>query len=220
MSAEQFLSELQNAIESESLYTNADGKPSRVHFDRHLYLPLIAEERELNDEDVEYSPPPLNQSERELVDNIKSYFESENGKRILSSWRIFLLRNRSRGRGVGLLSDDRRFFPDFIMWLQNDRRQHIAFIEPHGMTREGEPLDDHRVKFHDNVKEYERELLRESKRNAVSLHSYVVSSTDLNTLRDLSARASTREDFHEAGLFLPNEFELILNDVLSGEDRS
>jgi hypothetical protein len=47
-----------------------------------------------------------------------------------------------------------------------------------------------------------------------------VSSTDLNTLRDLSARASTREDFHEAGLFFPNEFELILNDVLSGEDRS
>jgi len=41
------------------------------------------------------------------------------------------------GKGVRLLSDGNRFFPDFIMWLQNEDAQHIVFLEPHGMVREG-----------------------------------------------------------------------------------
>jgi len=53
-SAEGFLSELQDAVEDDSLYTNADGKPNRVHFDRHLYLPLIAEETNVDEEDIDY----------------------------------------------------------------------------------------------------------------------------------------------------------------------
>jgi hypothetical protein len=212
-SAEDFLSELQEAVEDDSLYTNADGKPNRVHFDRHLYLPLIAEETSIDEEDIDYSPPPLNKGEKRLVTNLKSYFQSPDGQNILDSWEVYLLRNQSRGKGVGLLSDGNRFFPDFIMWLQNGDTQHIVFLEPHGMVREGEPVEDHRVKFYDGIDSYESELAERTGKDHVSLHSYVISQTNLNDLRDLS-RVDTREEFHEAGLYFPNEVSQIVEDVL------
>jgi hypothetical protein len=180
-SAEDFLSELQEAVENDSLYTNADGKPNRVHFDRHLYLPLIAEETNVDEENIDYSPPPLNKGEKRLVTNLKSYFQADDGQSILDSWEVYLLRNQSRGKGVGLLSDGNRFFPDFIMWLQNEDAQHIVFLEPHGMVREGEPLEDHRVKFYEGIDSYESELAERTGKDHVSLHSYVISQTQYFT---------------------------------------
>jgi len=100
-SAEGFLSELQDAVEDDSLYTNADGKPNRVHFDRHLYLPLIAEETNVDEEDIDYSPPPLNKGEKQFVTNLKSYFESNDGQKVLDSWEVYLLRNQSWGKVSG-----------------------------------------------------------------------------------------------------------------------
>jgi hypothetical protein len=214
-SATEFLRELDEAIESRSLYTNDEGEPNRVHFDRHLYLPLIAEEDRFDEQDVKYSPPPLNRGEKRLVRNLKSYFESDEGQAVRDSWEVYLLRNQSRGIGVGLLSDGRRFFPDFIMWLQSDESQHIVFLEPHGMVREGEPLEDHRVKLYDDIYRFEKELAERTGRDEISLHSYVISQTSLNELRNLS-RVDSREQFHDSGLFFQNEVGLIIDDVLAG----
>lgn len=213
-SAEEFLSELQGAVEDDSLYTDDSGKPNRVHFDRHLYLPLLAEETSIDEDEIDYSPPPLNAGEKRLVTNLKDYFQSKEGEQVLDTWEVFLLRNQSRGNGVGLLSDGNRFFPDFIMWLQNGDAQHIVFLEPHGMVREGEPLEDHRVKFYEGSDSYEDELSERTGKNDVSLHSYVVSQTSLNDLRDLS-RANSRDTFHESGLYFPNEVGHIIDDVLA-----
>jgi len=145
--------------------------------------------------------------------SLKSYFESNDGQKVLDSWEVYLLRNQSRGKGVGLLSDGNRFFPDFIMWLQNEDAQHIVFLEPHGMVREGEPLEDHRVKFYEGIESYENELAERTGKDHVSLHSYVISQTSLNDLRDLS-RVDTREEFHDVGLFFQNEVSQIVEDVL------
>jgi len=212
-SAEDFLSELQDAIEDDSLYTDDSGKPARVHFDRHLYLPLLAEETSIDEDEIDYSPPPLNAGEKRLVTNLKDYFQSQEGKKVLDTWEVFLLRNQSRGKGVGLVSNGNRFFPDFIMWLQNGETQHIVFLEPHGMVREGEPLEDHRVKFYEGSDSYEAELSERTGKNNVALHSYVISQTSLNDLRGLS-RADSRDTFHESGLYFPNEVSHIINDVL------
>jgi superfamily II DNA or RNA helicase len=211
-SASDFLEELQEAIEDDSLYLNAEGTPARIHFDRHLYLPLLAEEHDWDEDAIEYSPPPLNEGEKKLVRNMKQYFESPHGKADLDTWEAYLLRNQSRGRGVGLLSDGKRFFPDFILWLQNGETQHVVFLEPHGMLREGEPLEDHRVKFYNQIENYEQELAERTGANHVSLHSYVISQTKLNNLRDLS-RANTKAEFHKEGLYFQNEVEELVTDV-------
>jgi hypothetical protein len=217
-SANDFLEELQDAVNGESIYSSPAGRPARIHFDRHLYLPLLAEESDVDEEDVSYSPPALNEGEKNLLRNVKQFFEAREGKEILASWEVYMLRNRSRGRGIGLLSDGKRFFPDFIMWLQNDDHQHIVFLEPHGMVAEGEPVGDHRVSAYDQINMYEKDLTEEADRDDISLHSYVISQTPLAKLQDLSDQAETKTDFREEGLYFQNEVEKIISDILSSDD--
>ena len=47
----------------------------------------------------------------------------------------FLLRNLTRGKGVGFF-DSSGFYPDFILWVKGKDGQRIVFIDPHGMRQE------------------------------------------------------------------------------------
>lgn len=215
-SAEEFIEELESTI-ADGLYSGEEGVPNRVHYDRHLYLPLLTEESGKHTGKVDYSPPGLNEGEEKLVRNIQSYFEGARGKEVLEDWEVYLLRNQSRGRGIGFLVGEQggqRFFPDFILWLKNDTHQHIIFLEPHGLALEGDPLANHRVVFHDEIKDYEEELSERTGRDDVSLHSYVVSIPTLAELIDRS-RVDSREDFHQEGVYFQDDsVELILSDLL------
>jgi hypothetical protein len=133
-------------------------------------------------------------------------------------WEVYLLRNQSRGRGIGFLIGDRgtqRFFPDFILWLNNEDHQHIVFLGPHGLALEGDPFANHRVTFHEEIKEYEEELNERTDRDDVSLHSYLLSQSDLQELKDRS-RVDDRAGFHDEGIYFPEAgVGLILEDVLN-----
>jgi len=210
-SAEEFLAELKETVGTDELYSAEAGVPNRVFFDQHLYLPLLVEETNLEEDEVRYSPPALNSGEVQLIRDLRNYFDSLAGGRILDSWDVYLLRNQSGGKGIGLFSDGQRFFPDFILWLQNENHQHVVFIEPHGYVMEGEPLEDHRVKMHRGIKEVEDDLDGPGDER-VSLHSYVVSQTSLNDLRERS-RADTWREFHQEGIFFQNEIEELITDI-------
>jgi hypothetical protein len=214
-SAEEFLEELESTKES-GLYSGEDNAPNRIHYDRHLYLPLIAEETGSDADKVDYSPPALNQGEERLVRDIKQYFE-RGGQTVLEDWEVYLLRNQSRGRGIGFLVADegtQRFFPDFILWLQGDDQQHIILLEPHGLALEGDPLANPRVQFHKKIKEYENELSEKTERADVSLHSYVISITDAPELIS-RARVDDRDGFHKHGVYFQDDnIEIIISDVI------
>ncbi|EMA54879.1 DEAD/DEAH box helicase family protein [Halococcus thailandensis] len=215
-SAEDFIKQLESTLE-DGVYSDESGVPNRVRYDQHLYLPLIAEESGQNADDVNYSPPALNAGEEAVVRDIKQYFDQNDGQAILDEWKVYLLRNQSRGRGIGFLVGDRgaqRFFPDFILWLKNENHQHIVFLEPHGLALEGDPLANHRVTFHEEIKEYEEELSERTDRNDVSLHSYLISQSDLQELKDRS-RVDDRNGFHENGIYFPEDgIGTILDNVL------
>jgi len=216
-SAEDFIEEMESTLE-DGIYSGENGVPNRIHYDRHLYLPLIAEESGDDADKVDYSPPALNEGEEEVVRNIQEYFEAGDGQNLLSDWEVYLLRNQSRGRGIGFLAGERgaqRFFPDFILWLQNDDHQHIIFLEPHGLALEGDPLANHRVTFHDGIKDYEDDLMDRTGRTDVSLHSYVISQPSFDELRDRS-RVDTRDEFHSEGIYFPDGgIEPIIQDILT-----
>jgi len=205
-SAEDFIEELESTLE-DGIYSDESGIPNRVHYDRHLYLPLLAEESGQNADDVDYSPPALNKGEEAVVRQIKSNFEEGDGRDMLDEWEVYLLRNQTRGRGIGFLVGDRgaqRFFPDFLLWLKSEDHQHIVFLEPHGLALEGDPLANHRVTFHEEIKEYEKELSERTGRDDVSLHSYLISQSDLNELKERS-RLDDREEFHNGGIYFPED---------------
>ena len=90
----------------------------------------------------------------------------------------YLLRNRSRGRGVGFFEAG-NFHPDFILWLLAGDRQHVTFVDPKGIRNIG--VDDPKIRFFETIKEIERRLGDPK----VALDSFIVSRTPSHVMQKL-----------------------------------
>ena len=99
-----------------------------VWFDRHLYQPLLVQK---GNEGVRISPAPLEPSAENFVRKLKEWWKKKPSK-WQSQHKLFLLRNLSRGNGVGFYEEE-GFFPDFILWIVSGTKQRIVFVEPHGL---------------------------------------------------------------------------------------
>ena len=104
-----------------------------IWFGRHLYEPLVY----LSSNIVEISPVALNKGERTLIEDLRAFYDNE--KELFSNKEFYLLRNLSKGRGVGFFEAG-NFYPDFILWVLMNGRQHIAFVDPKGIRNLG-PTD-------------------------------------------------------------------------------
>ncbi|MXZ44826.1 MAG: DEAD/DEAH box helicase [Gammaproteobacteria bacterium] len=121
------------------------------NFDHHLYEPLLHVQRGRK---ITVQPVSLNESEYKFVQDLKHWYDSH----VLHTNEIeelFLLRNMSRGRGIGFFEAG-NFHPDFIMWLLGEDKQYVSFVEPHGLGREGPGSD--KVQFYTRIKDIEQRL--------------------------------------------------------------
>ncbi len=82
--------------EADRVYTEELRDLPSIHFDRHLYQPLLIE----RGDKIRSQPPCLNESELGFVDDLRSYCRAEKSKS-LAEKEVFLLRNLSRGKGIG-----------------------------------------------------------------------------------------------------------------------
>jgi hypothetical protein len=161
--------------ELKALIEKGDLKPwefqgmKAIWFGRHLYEPLIY----LGSSLVEISPVALNKGERNLVEDLRTFYESE--KEFFSGKEFYLLRNLSKGRGVGFFEAG-NFYPDFILWVLMSGRQHIAFVDPKGIRNLG-PTDP-KIQFYTTIKEIEERLRDPS----VKLSSFIISNTPSHTM--------------------------------------
>ena len=175
--------------ECNALYSEDQGDLPRIHFDRHLYQPLLVEAG-----GVTSSPPGLVESERQFVSDLRSYCVSEPDA-LPNDAELFLLRNLTRGRGVGFF-DSSGFYPDFILWVKTGDRQRIVFIEPHGMLHQGAFLHDEKAHLHERLPELAREIASRSGNPNVQLDSFIVSATPYEDLRIHYGEVTwTRDDF-------------------------
>ena len=92
--------------------------------------------------------------------------------------KLYLLRNLSRGRGVGFFEAD-SFHPDFILWLLAEGQQRVVFVDPKGIRNLGP--NDPKIQFFETIKEIEERLGDPD----VSLQSFIVSNTPSTTMRRL-----------------------------------
>jgi hypothetical protein len=113
-------------------------------------------------------------AERDLVLDLQQFCESNEGKEFLNGKELYLLRNMSRGRGIGFFEAG-NFYPDFILWLLADGKQYVAFIDPKGLRNLQGP-DHPKIRFHRTTKDLERQLGDP----AVVLNSFIISSTPFN----------------------------------------
>ncbi len=121
-------------------------------FGNHLYEPLFHIRKGGK---ITILPVALNESEYQFVQDLKKYFDENTDDFAGSGKELYLLRNMSRGRGVGFFEAG-NFYPDFIMWLLDDPKQYITFVEPHGLRFEG-PASK-KIQFHTKIKQVEQRL--------------------------------------------------------------
>ena len=164
------LHELKAAIEAGDLKPWEFRGVKAIWFGPHLYQPLLF----LDGGVVDISPAPLNKGERRFVEDLKAFHDAN--PEYFADRELYLLRNLSKGRGVGFFEAG-NFHPDFIVWQLENRRQRVAFVDPKGIRNVG--LQDPKIGFHETVKEIERRLGNP----AVVLESFIVSNTPSHVMR-------------------------------------
>lgn len=142
------------------------GDIKACNFDKHLYQPLF----HVRGGKIRILPVALNESEYQFVKDLKKWCDKNNSRLTDESIAIFLLRNMSRGKGIGFFEAG-NFHPDFILWVLSGDKQYILFIDPHGLRHEGPGSE--KILFHERIKDVEKRLADPS----VVLHSFILSWT-------------------------------------------
>lgn len=170
----QEVQELQEAIDNGDLKDRGLQLQSFV-FQQHLYYPLLHVNGKKTSELVKVTPVDLNEGEKDFVFDLRKFYDTN------TDWfegrELYLLRNLSKGKGIGFFEAE-NFHPDFILWLVQDGKQHIAFVDPKGILRL-RGLEDPKVMFFEKVKELEERL----KDDDVTMTSFIVSNTPLEEVK-------------------------------------
>jgi hypothetical protein len=111
-----------------------------LQFGAHLYEPLVY----LKSDYVEVKPVALNEGERDFVLDLRTFAEKQS--QFFNGKELYLLRNQSRGRGIGFFEAG-NFYPDFILWLLVDGQQYITFVDPKGL-RNLQGIEDPKIGFY------------------------------------------------------------------------
>lgn len=131
----------------------------------------------VQDSRITVTPVPLNDSEFDFVRDLNTFLESK--PETLAGAEVYLLRNKSRGGGIGFFEAG-AFYPDFILWVLRDGRQHVAFVEPHGLGRE--TAYGPKLKFSETIKDIEGRV-NMGRHDAITLDSFILSPTRMRDLK-------------------------------------
>lgn len=150
---------------ADKAYTGKQAKLEVLSFKGHLYEPLI----KASGASISVKPVALNDGEMRFVHRLKEYCDTHPHE--FADKPLFLLRNLSRGRGVGFFEAG-NFYPDFIVWRIDANKQCITFVDPKGI-RQLSWANEPKLDFHQTVRDMERRMGDTN----VSLRSFIVSVT-------------------------------------------
>lgn len=136
-----------------------------VTFKNHLYEPLI----KASGASITVKPVALNDGEMRFVTRLKEYCQANPEQ--FEGKPLFLLRNMSRGRGVGFFEAG-NFYPDFLVWRLDGDKQSITFVDPKGI-RNLSWANEPKLEFYNTVREIENRLGDPN----VTLCSFILSVT-------------------------------------------
>lgn len=141
-----------------------------VSFRSHLYEPLI----KVSGASISMKPVSLNDGEMRFVRRLKEYCAAHPEQ--FEDKPLFLLRNMSRGRGIGFFEAG-NFHPDFIVWRIDGEKQRIIFVDPKGI-RQLSWANEPKLDFYKSIRDVEDRLGDEN----VSLRSFIVSVTSADEM--------------------------------------
>ncbi len=143
------------------------------NFGSHLFQPLFHVRHGGN---ITILPVSFNESEYQFITDLKEWCDKNRKEMKDKGQELYLLRNLSRGKGVGFFEAG-NFHPDFILWVLSEGKQYVHFIEPHGLMHEG--VNSEKIQFHKRIKEIETRLADPN----VILSSWILSWTPKQELK-------------------------------------
>ena len=136
-----------------------------IEFAESIYEPLFYVS---NRDTCAIVPTSLVKSERDFVHDVIRFVGD--GGLNESKAALYVLRNASRGRGIGF-AEAENFHPDFLMWFCRGETQVIMFVEPHGLAHESLGFASPKVAFAKTVRKIEARLGDPSLRLSASIIS-------------------------------------------------
>jgi hypothetical protein len=200
-------------MDKEKIYRDVCAELPALLLDRHLYQPLLIK----SGGQVKTSPPALNEGEAAFVRNLIDFCKSNPST--LTGKELFLLRNLSRGKGIGFFSGS-GFYPDFLLWLVEPTRQRLVFVEPHGILRDEHPSVNPKINLHKKLQSAMASSIKKIHRVNFSVDSYVLSVTpydELMTRFFQNDEPWTREQFANAHVLFFDDDLKYLNTIISDE---
>ncbi|MZR31459.1 DEAD/DEAH box helicase [Sneathiella litorea] len=170
-------------------------------FGTHLYEPVLHVTKGSR---IQIAPVSLNESEFRFLDDLRIYIEREYARLSSEGIELFLLRNESRGRGVGFFEAG-NFYPDFLLWLVKGGKQHLSFVEPHGLQHEGP--GHKKIEFHRVIKDIQARLASDN----VVLNSFIVTPTRFGRL-NWGKTIQELEDMHV--LFMEDQNDQYVSKII------
>lgn len=199
-----FLDRVQELVKrADEIYKQDVADFPNIHFDRHLYQPLLVTDRQ---ERMEATPPALNEGEAKFVRDLRGYLQTPKAE--FEGKEVFLLRNFTRGRGIGFFEagEGEAFYPDFILWVIHDRQQWITFIDPHGLRMARGGFNDPKVRLHQTLKALEPALQKQCAQWQVHLASFIVAPGSYEeTRKTFGTGQHLQEEFEEHNILFADD---------------
>ncbi|MGB9794862.1 DEAD/DEAH box helicase family protein [Caldisericum exile] len=208
--------DIKEAMEQLQEYVKQNSLPQKwqnwdsfiIHFDNHLYTPLIIWKE--NKEEIKSVPVKLNQGETKFLEDFKNFLNRKGN--LLGNCEVFLLRNLSR-KGIGFFINS-GFYPDFIIWIKRNNKQHIIFIDPKGIRNLGNFNDDKIQLCTSYIKEIERRINEEAKNKGMTvdlqLDAFIISTSSYDNIAKIFGEGNYKKaDFENHNIFFQEKDDYI-----------
>ncbi len=202
--------ELQKLVAAQNIGEASEWSASSmvaICFDNHLFYPLLSV---VDKQNVPLKMTPLAfdaQSEINFVKDLKALSENtDKAKKVFGDCSLYLLRNSSvKSKGIGF-STAGNFYPDFLLWLVNDKtgEQWLTFIDPKGIRQIN--LSDPKFGLYKEIKTIEANLAKQAKPSdpKLTLNAFILSDTRMSDMLNLEADL-TQSDLEEKHILFMDE---------------
>lgn len=201
-----FIENLKTALGQNLLATWSQwgGRWRTVPFGGHLYQPLLHVGKNA---EIRISPVALDKWEAEFVQDLATWCAANRGRE------VYLLRNQAV-TGLGFFQAS-NFFPDFLLWVQDDARQHLAFVDPKGLHHY-DPSDP-KVQFATREVPRLQQIVAQQAPD-IELHAFILSSTPFASLgwSRGSGQLMSKAEIGQLGVLFQSDDAAVYMDALMG----
>lgn len=163
---------------------------SFLNIPEQLYFPLIRKQKDTINDYINIIPTHLNDGEKDFLIDLRKYISTETSR---FQWKnIYVMRNNSR-TGMWFF-ESHGFYPDFILWIIEETKQSIVFIDPKWISRMW--INNEKIQLHQKLKDKQNDL-----NSSLQLFSFILSATKYSQMVD----RWTKEEFKKKNVLFQDD---------------